>query len=83
MPLLRHALTALALSVSLSIAFYALFGVFVMPGFVIMSLAAAAVGLAVGWFMGKRLWLTALVTLVVRVGIFWIATGGDTPIPCG
>lgn len=82
MPLLRHALLALALSLTLSTTFYLAFGVFVMPGFVVMSLAAAAGGTLIGWLAARRLWLTAIATILIRLAIFLVATRSSEPIPC-
>ncbi|WP_300526986.1 hypothetical protein [Maricaulis sp.] len=72
--LLRHALAALTVSFSLSAGFWLVWGVFVMPGFVVMSLAAAAAGLLAGWLAGKRLWVTILATAVFRLVIYLVAT---------
>ena len=46
-----------------------------MPGFVIMSLLAAAAGVIIGQLAGQRLWVTALATIIVRLAIYFIATG--------
>ena len=73
--LLRHTILALALSFALSAAFWLVWGVFVMPGFVIMSLLAAAAGVIIGQLAGQRLWVTALATIIVRLAIYFIATG--------
>jgi hypothetical protein len=71
---LRHAFAALLVSFALSVSFWLIWGVFVLPGFIVMSLLAAAGGLLAGWLAGKRLVITLVATAVIRIAIYVIAT---------
>jgi hypothetical protein len=46
-----------------------------MPGFIVMSLLAAAGGVVAGWLAGKRLVITLMATAIIRIAIYVIATG--------
>lgn len=72
--LLRHALGALLVSFALSVSFWLIWGTFVMPGFIVMSLLAAAGGVLSGWLAGKRLVITLVATALIRIAIYIIAT---------
>ena len=76
-PLWLHGVVALALAYGLSLFFWLGLGVFNLPGFMMISFLAAATGLAAGWLAGRRLWLTALVTSVVRIALYVLMTHGS------
>ncbi len=73
---LAHILVAALLSYGLSIFFRFAFGVFNLGGFIGVSALAAAIGLLAGWLSGKRLLVTALVTVMVRIGLYYFMTRG-------
>ncbi len=76
-PLWLHAALALAVSYGLSLFFWFGLGVFNLAGFVIISALAAALGLTAGWRAHKKLWITALATLVVRLMLYVVMTRGS------
>ena len=71
-----HTLLALFVSYGLSIFFWLGLGVFNLVGFVVVSALAAAMGLGAGWVMKKRLWVTIMATLVIRVALYVFMTRG-------
>jgi hypothetical protein len=75
-PFFAHFLVALMVSYGLSVAFWLGLGVFNLMGFILVSAIAAALGLGAGWLMGKRLWVTLLVTLLTRLALYVLMTGG-------
>ncbi|PHS24609.1 MAG: hypothetical protein COA84_08935 [Robiginitomaculum sp.] len=75
-PLMTHALAALFVSYGLSVFFWLGLGVFNLIGFIIVSALAAAMGLGAGWVMKKRLWVTIMATLVIRIALYVLMTRG-------
>ncbi len=73
----RHIAAALTVSYGLSLGFWLFAGVFNLPGFVLVSALAAALGLAAGWLAGKRLWVTALAAMVFRLVLYYVMTRGS------
>ncbi|MEL7517681.1 MAG: hypothetical protein AAFN48_01860 [Pseudomonadota bacterium] len=73
----RHALIAVLVSFGLSIFFWAAFGVFLAVPFLVVSTLCALGGGVVGWVAGKRLWVTAIMTALIRSAVF-IAVLGPT-----
>ena len=69
MMFVRHLLLALAVSFGLSLAFWAIFGVFVLVPFLVVSTLCALAGLAIGWLAGRRLAVTVLAPASIRIGI--------------
>ena len=74
--LMAHALAALVVSYGLSVYFWLGFGVFNLSGFIVISALAAAMGFIAGWVMKKRLWVTIMATLVIRVALYVVMTRG-------
>lgn len=70
-----HALVALALAFGLSVFFWIAFGTFNLPGFILASLAAALIGGLAGWFLKRNIWITAIVTVIVRLVIYYGMVG--------
>jgi hypothetical protein len=65
-----HFVVALGLAYGLSVFFWLGLGVFNLAGFIVVSALAALAGLLTGWFGNKRLWLTALATVLIRLGLY-------------
>ena len=76
MMFVRHLLLALAVSFGLSLAFWAIFGVFVLVPFLVVSTLCALAGLAIGWLAGRRLAVTLIATAIIRIGIYFAMTAG-------
>jgi len=75
-PFITHLLVAGLVSYGLSVAFWLGLGVFNLMGFILVSAMAAALGLGAGWILGKRLWVTLLASLLARLGLYVLMTGG-------
>jgi hypothetical protein len=80
MPLLRHAGLALAISFGLSVLFWLGLGVFGPTSFWLASLSSAILGLAFGYFIFRKLLMTAIATVLVRVTIFMVVMMGNPPL---
>ena len=72
--LARHILLALVVAFGLSVAFWLIFGTFVLVGFVLWSLVSAAIGVGVGAFAVRNIVWTGVVTAVVRIVIYLVMT---------
>ena len=73
-PLLQHILLALVIAFGLSVVFWLVLGTFVLVGFILWSLVAAAIGVAVGAFAVRNIVWTGVVTAAVRVLIYAVMT---------
>ncbi|VAV93675.1 hypothetical protein MNBD_ALPHA06-1011 [hydrothermal vent metagenome] len=71
----RHTAYALVLSYGLSVFFWLGFGVFNLVGFIVVSALTAALGVASGWVLGKKLGITLLATFVFRILAYLLMTG--------
>ncbi|WP_339748729.1 hypothetical protein [uncultured Maricaulis sp.] len=76
MNVLRHLLLAAAVSYGLSGLFWLVLNVFNLQGFIAVSAACALAGALAGWLSGRRLWVTAGATAVIRLVAFFLMTGG-------
>ncbi len=74
--LITHLVLALITSYGLSVFFWLTLGVFNLIGFIVVSALAAALGLASGMIMQRRLWITVFATLLVRIGLYLLMTRG-------
>ena len=68
---ISHALVALGLSYGLSLYFWLGLGTF---NFV--SAIVALIGGASGWFIKRNLWITAIVTVLLRIAVYWVMAAG-------
>ena len=71
---LPHFTLALCVSYVLSLCFWLVLHVFNLGGFIVISALCAFIGAMVGFLAGRRLWLTGLVTLIVRIVVFMLMT---------
>ncbi len=71
----RHISLALFLSYGLSLLFWTVLNVFNLPGFIIISALCAIAGAGIGYLWGRRLWLSLLMTFLIRMGVFFLMTG--------
>lgn len=76
MEFLKHLALAAILSFGLSLGFWAVFGVFDLRGFWVVSTACALIGALGGYLAGKRLAATTLLTVIVRVAVFALVVQG-------
>ena len=76
--LLAHFSLALIVALAMSTGFWLAWGVFVWPGFAVMSALSAAAGTALGWIFGRSPWVTVLGTVLARYAVFVAATGSLT-----
>ncbi len=71
-----HILSGIGVSTLLSVSFYFLFGVFVLGGFLIWSVACGIAGGLIGIRFTPRLWATLIVTAFIRIAVFLLMTDG-------
>ena len=71
----EHLALALLVSLGLSAVFSLAFGVFVPASFLIVSSGVALVAGIIGSLLLKRLWMTAVLTAMLRCAVFIIAIG--------
>ncbi|WP_374762854.1 hypothetical protein [Yunchengibacter salinarum] len=69
-----HVMVALLVSVGLSLFFWAVLDTFVLMGFLLWSVVAAAAGALIGGRLVERLWVTVLATAVIRIAIYGLMT---------
>ncbi|MAI89145.1 hypothetical protein [Ponticaulis sp.] len=81
MTLLRHIGLALILSFGLSVLFYLGLGAFNATGFWLASLGCAFLGVVFGLVFFRKLAMTGIATVLVRVMVFIIMTIGNGPPP--
>ncbi len=72
--LVQHILLALVIAFGLSVAFWLILGTFVLVGFVLWSLVAAAIGVGIGAFAVRNIVWTGIVTAAVRILIYAVMT---------
>lgn len=73
---MAHITLAIIIAYGLSVYFWLGLGVFNLIGFIGVSALAVVIGLAAGWLMGKRLWVTALATLAARLILYAVMMRG-------
>lgn len=73
---ISHALVALGLSYGLSLYFWLGLGTFNLVGFIFVSAIVALIGGASGWFIKRNLWITAIVTVLLRIAVYWVMAAG-------
>ena len=76
MGFLKHLALAAILSFGLSLGFWVLLGVFDLRGFWVVSTACALIGGLGGYLAGKRIAVTALLTMIVRIAVFALVVQG-------
>jgi len=69
----RHYIIALAVSLVLSLLFWAAFGVFEIVGFVLWTSISALLGSSIGLVSDRKLWVTVIATTLIRTMIFVIS----------
>ena len=74
--IIPHIAIAVIIAYGLSVFFWLGLGVFNPVGFLFVSGLAATLGVITGWALNKRLWITALITLICRLGLYVFMTGG-------
>lgn len=68
-----HLLIAAILSFAISIGAWAFLHVFVLVPFLVVSTGVAVLAAAAGYIFGKRLWATAILAIIMRLAVLYLA----------
>ncbi len=73
MSFIKHLMLAIGLSYALSLFFWAVFSVFNLQGFILVSAVCALAGAGIGFLTGRRLVVTAIATILIRIAAYLVA----------
>jgi hypothetical protein len=72
--MVRQLIIAFAVSFFLSLAFWAVFGVFALAPFFMVSSLCAILGASIGILAKNKVWITIIATAAIRIAAYALAT---------